>query len=208
MDGELQKALEEIREKELRTRKRVKLYTVIPVLVAAFVFAVLAWQAIRLERRKNATAIELEELQSSTDNARAHLMETTRALDEAKQALETVRASLSETNGVQKAVQELNSALRTTDAAGAGRWILISGDKSLAEAQFEAQRAQKLGYAITGIYFRQNSYRTLIEFPTEADARAALPGIRARLSPDAYLRDVTKWCLHPQQREGYFSCAE
>lgn len=214
-ESDFKDALEAIKVKELRSIKRATIFTVIPIVVGLVVFAFLAWQTVQLEVRKNnaieetdKTRKEKEQLESSAKNARENLAETEKALDKANQALIVAKSKLTESKRNETAVRQVNTALNTVDAVGVGRWAVISGDKSLADAQDEVQKAQKLGYAHVKIYLRQNSYRTLVEFPTEADARAALSGIRARLSADAYLRDVDKWCTRQQERGGYFSCAD
>jgi hypothetical protein len=176
------------------------------------VFALLAWQAVKLDHRKNDAIREtneaikqLEELQSSAENLRANLAELLKAREATIQALGVARTSL---RGNDNAVRELNTALRTIETVGGGQWVVIGGDKSLAEAQVKVQKAQKLGYANIAIYLRQNSYRTVIQFSSEPEAKAELSKIHTLLSADAYLRDLHKWCPHQQERGGYFSCPD
>jgi hypothetical protein len=207
---EFTERLQVLKAEESRAYKRAILYTLIPIFVGLMVVGFLAWEAVKLERRREVAIKETARAQSDLNDAKAKLAGTTEALKEAKDTLNKTKKQL-EGKGDQHAVVELNKALTTIDTIGSGRWVVISGDSgdnALARAQRHVQEAQKLGYPNVAIYLRQNSYRTVIEFKTEAEAKASLADIHARLSPDAYLRDLTKWCSHPTEQNGYFQCPE
>jgi len=219
---ELRTRLEEIKAKEVRAYKRATLYTLIPVLAGAIVFGIFVWQTIQLEHRKEDLTREYKTLESETNALKLNKEQATKeleqlnqeldksnqALDQARQAMSDAKTQLEQGKRPENVVKELDTTLRTIEkVAGKGQDVVIGGYDSLAGAQAQARRAQRAGYAKVVIYLRQNSYRTVIRFSSEAEAKAKYPDIRDQLSSSAYLRDVDKWCQNPQQQNGFIQCS-
>jgi len=76
-----------------------------------------------------------------------------------------------------------------------GPWgIVISADKGVPEAQFDANRARSLGYGSVTVYYRKNWFRPVVEFPNLVEAQAALPRLRSEIRSSSYLVNMAKWC--------------
>src|SRR6266404_6476216 len=193
-EKDIAKQLAALKAEEVRAYKRAMFYTLIPVLVGLVVLGLSAWGILTLKQEAKHAREAKADLEASARNAEAHLEETKRALEEAKGNLILARNTLAKVPGKEGVVSDLNTTLTILGAVDAGQWVVISGDDSLEQAQLEAQKARKLGYKDVAIYLRQKSYRTLIRFSTPNDALQNLPAIRKGLSPDAYLRDLNKWC--------------
>jgi hypothetical protein len=134
--------------------------------------------------------------------------EVNRLKSELNQSAQTTKAANADLQS-SLAIQE--SALQTVrpqSAADTGAWgVVTSSDKNLQEAQFEVNRAQKLGYQNTRLYSRENWFRTVIVFASVAEAQAALPALRAKIRDTVYLVDMSKWCPTPKQNDqGVFQC--
>lgn len=235
-DIELRELLREAALRERQSLKRATLYTAIPVLIGLVVIGISIYQIVRLEsskkalsgeisalqdsqkaliaerdsisaelkdlqERRTSVSDELKELESKLANTKERASEAEKVLAESTAALENI------SQGKGNAQEQAQVALRNVQIATGGRWIVIGADKTLEGAQFEARRAKKLGFASVGIYLRDNLYRTSIELPTEAEAKARLPEVRKRLNEGAYLRDLTQWCPNPQDRKTFFQCA-
>jgi hypothetical protein len=129
---------------------------------------------------------------------------------EVKKDLENVKASLNNSlQTTQAAEQDLQSsrqaqetilqATRPNELQATGMWgVVISGDKKLDEAQYEVNKARQLGYASVSIYDRQNWLRTVVEFPSSAEAQAALPALRTKIRASAYAVTLDNWCPNRQ----------
>lgn len=90
-----------------------------------------------------------------------------------------------------------------------GSWaIVISGDRRLDEAEFEAVRARKLGYDSVMLFNRENWIRTVIPFSDKGSAQTALQGVRTRVRETAYLVNLDDWCSAPRKnsRTGVYEC--
>ncbi len=90
-----------------------------------------------------------------------------------------------------------------------GSWaIVISGDRRLGEAEFEAVRARKLGYDSVMLFNRENWIRTVIPFSDKESAQTALQGVRTRVRETAYLVNLDDWCSAPRRnsRTGVYEC--
>lgn len=234
-DVQLRELLAESARRERQSLKRATLYTAIPVLIGLGVIAISIYQIFRLENSKKELSTEINKLQdtqkaliSERDSVRAELdalqskktnvSEELKALElklenaketarEAEKALDASAETLENiSQGKGNAQEQAQVALKNVQITSGGRWIVIGADRNLDGAQYEVQRAKKLGFANVGIYLRDNLYRTSIELPTEAEAKTRLPEVRKRLNDGAYLRDLNQWCPSPQDRRAYFQC--
>lgn len=214
--AELESRLRAATERERRAYKRATLYTVIPVLCGLLFLGFSFYQFKRLERSKAALATEADALRGSVETLKAEEGALKQRVGEYRQLLAEAERSLERIQEKQgDPVQEAEKTLTAIRAAGGGgRWVVISGDRNLPEAQYEEQLAgKKYGAENVAIYLRQNSYRTVIAFRDEAEARAKLSEVRSfdprnRRWQDAYLRDLSAWCPNPQPRGGYFECSQ
>lgn len=230
-DSELEKLLSQAATSERRAFKRATAYTIIPVLIGLVLVGLSAYQLNKLDERKKAKEREIAEkekeievmkteavrVQQEASDASAQVAQAKLALDEIQQKLVEAKESSNPTKEIDAALQLVKDTdeslqtvqtVQTVKTADNLRWIIISTDRTLEEAEFEVRKARKLGYENVSIYFRQNSYRVVIELPTGSEARERLPDIRARLRNDAYRRALDQWCPTPQKRDGYFQCAE
>lgn len=214
--AELESRLRAAAERERRAYKRATLYTVIPVLGGLLFLGFSFYQFKQLERRKDALAAEAETLRGRVESLKAEEGALNERLDKTRRTLAVAEAGLEKiSEGQVDPKQEAEKTLTVVRAAGSsGRWAVISGDRSLPEAQYEEQLAgRKYGAENVAIYLRQNSYRTVIAFRDEAEARVKLSEVRSfdprnRRWQDAYLRDLSAWCPNPQPRGDYFECSQ
>lgn len=232
---ELRELLAESARRERQSLKRATLYTAIPVLIGLGVIAISIFQIVRLESnkkllsseisklqdnqkaliaerdsisadleelksRKTNVSEELKELESKLENAKERAREAEKALGESATTLENI------SQGKGNAQEQAQVTLQNVQITSGGRWIVTGADKNLEGAQYEVQRAKKLGFANVAIYLRDNLYRTSIELPTETEAKARLLEVRKRLNDGAYLRDLNQWCPNPQDHKTYFQC--
>lgn len=235
-DIQLRELLAETARRERQSLKRATLFTAIPVLIGLGVIAISIYQIVQLESskktlsaevtkledshkalmterdsisaelkdlqsRKTNVSEELKELESKLENAKERAREAEKALGESTETLENI------SQGKGNAQEQAQVALQNVQITSGGRWIVIGADKKLEGAQVEVQKAKKLGFANVAIYLRDNLYRTSIELPTEAEAKARLPEVRKRLNDGAYLRDLNQWCPKPQDRKTFFQCS-
>ncbi|MFL6227730.1 MAG: hypothetical protein ACJ741_03010 [Pyrinomonadaceae bacterium] len=119
---------------------------------------------------------------------------------------------------VQQVSKQLDQEIKkaTERAQEAGTWgIVIGHDDSLASAQDELKRAERLGFTCA-IYKKagRNWYITVAQahagenaFTSESDAQAANYTIRGQLRDSAYTVSLKNWCQNPQQLEGYTQCS-
>lgn len=70
--------------------------------------------------------------------------------------------------------------------------IVFGGDKSFAEAQFEINRAKKIGFEGT-IFLRSGSYRSVMIFENRQEADNTLEKFK-QLRQSAYIVNMEKWC--------------
>ncbi len=93
----------------------------------------------------------------------------------------------------QSLLRQVNASMRAQEAPGA--WgVVVSGDRSMEHAEHELRRARALGYTDALLYDRSDWLRTVVPFPTKAEAEAALPLIRNRLNDTAYPVLLDDWC--------------
>ncbi|HJR08902.1 MAG TPA: hypothetical protein VJ842_16715 [Pyrinomonadaceae bacterium] len=110
-------------------------------------------------------------------------------------SLQTTQAAEKDLQTVRQVQENVLQATRPNALVTTGSWgVVISGDRKLDEAQFEVNKAKAQGYTSVSIYDRQNSLRTVIEFPSSADAQSALPNIRAKVRNSAYAVNLDEWC--------------
>lgn len=150
---------------------------------------------------------ELVETQRAVEQARAALTQAKQEIESQRRELKTTQPQR-ETRETDATIGKVQASLEALEKVSGYRRVVISADRTLGEAAHEQRRARGAGHPNAAVYLRDNSYRTVIEFPTEAEARAALPAIRPRLSNDAYRRDVEARCPAPQNMGEYFQCAE
>ena len=88
--------------------------------------------------------------------------------------------------------------VRSVSAEFEDRWIVIFGaDINYSRADVEIERLRPLGYELS-IILKDDLYRSVAMFRTQAEADEALPSIRdASARSDAYIRLLSRWC--PQQ---------
>jgi hypothetical protein len=91
----------------------------------------------------------------------------------------------------------------------AAAWGVVFGaDPSLQSAQPEVERAQKKGF-IAAVYNQKGSYHSVVEYPTQNAAQAALDGIQAlsATAKSARVLDLTKFCPSPDRSHpGVIEC--
>ncbi|MBZ0302155.1 MAG: SPOR domain-containing protein, partial [Anaerolineae bacterium] len=88
--------------------------------------------------------------------------------------------------------------------------IIFSNDSSLEEAQFEANRAIRLGYTDTVIYKTTSWYVTVIRhFASRDEALASLQSdsVMKTNRPNAYVDDLDRLCPVQVSRAQYVECA-
>lgn len=229
----LEEQFTEIKAKDKEARKRAVFYTVIPLVVGLMVFGFFTWQTNRALEKLEKAKSDLGQIEGELEKEKKALDVAKNKLVSAKIELEEEgcnKASLEERiNDTLSGIETENTPVPTPSIAktatppptktitptptrapvitSRGSWVIISGDGNLAEARYELNKAERTGYTNSAIYFKQNSYRTIIKFSSDSEARAKLADIRARLSADAYLRDPSRWCPAPQQQSGYFQCS-
>lgn len=217
-DAELHSLLTEAAARERQALKRATVYTAIPVLIGLLLVGFSVYQVVKLNQSKEALTKELNDLKVRRDAATKELEKINAELKERAQQAEQTLAKKSEalakaepilqqaSEGKAVTKEEAERSLAVIQKASGSRWVVVSGDTALDAAQFEVKRANKNGYPNDSIYLRQNSYRTVIEFPNEATAQEKLPDIRSKLNQGAYLINLEQWCPNAQQRDGYFQC--
>lgn len=118
------------------------------------------------------------------------------SLDTTKNAEQKLNASLdAQTSIIQSAAPQ--------DVLQSGPWgIVMSADKKVdPDAKDEVEKAKNAGFENARIYYRQEWYRTVVEFSTFVEAQAALPQLRAIPNHgSAYLVNMAKWC--PRSTDG------
>ncbi|WP_339924222.1 hypothetical protein [uncultured Cyclobacterium sp.] len=105
-------------------------------------------------------------------------------------------------NRINKVDIALNSELKLPNQSPSKFYIIISGDNTLEEAEYE--RIKFNNYE-TKIILRNGAYRTVIEFDSIESANKSLNNIKSMKS-DAYLVDATKWCPNLLPQENHFVC--
>lgn len=81
-------------------------------------------------------------------------------------------------------------------------YIIVSGDSNLEEAKFEKNKFQNFN---SKIIYRNNSFRTIIEFANYQNAVEYLMSIKPKIA-DAYLVNAITWCPNLVLKEGYYEC--
>ena len=101
-------------------------------------------------------------------------------------------------------------------AQAAGTWgIVVGHDDSLASAQDELKRAERLGF--TGAIYKKGGRLGFITvalahvgedaFNSETDAQAANYTIRGQIRDSAYTVGLKNWCQQPQPQDGFTQCS-
>jgi hypothetical protein len=68
------------------------------------------------------------------------------------------------------------------------------------------KKARDLGYQSVKLYNRQNWLRTVVEFPSFAEAQAAFPKLKST-SNSSYLVNMAKWCpTRKDEGNGIWQC--
>ncbi len=230
IEERLKEKFAEIKAKETKSANRAMLYTIIPIFVGLTVFGFLMWGVINLEARKDIATKQLENVNSQLNEKTSELAEKTKLLDNTTSKLQNIKIELQQPNVSKESIIEsldgtikniktanTNSITPTptktitpipTIAEGKERWIVISDDgNKLDEAKYEATKANKLGYSKVTVYLRQNAYRTVIEFPSETEAKANLSKLNTLLKTQPQLLNLNKWCPNPKQQKDYFLCS-
>ena len=105
-------------------------------------------------------------------------------------------------NKIERAEIELNSQLLLPNEPKKRYYIIVGGDKTLEEAEFEKNKYSNFE---PKIIYRNGSYRTVIEFDNYQIANKNLEQIIAKKS-DAYIVDSQKWCTGLIEKGKYFEC--
>lgn len=153
-----------------------------------------------VEQRVDSIRQELTRLASRVTNAqvRQEIQNLSAQLDT---SVTTVRSIGRDLTASLQAQESFLRQAQPADADDDGRWgIVVGGTRTYAGALDELRRARGAGYSLVSIYQRQNWFRTVIEFPSSADAQAALQTVRARVRSTAYVVDLQNWC--PNRGEG------
>ncbi len=124
---------------------------------------------------------------------------------------QVARATQSDLASSLKAQEVVLNELTPAADKNSGTWaVVISADKDLEPAQFEVNRAKKLGFPSPSIFQRGAWLRTAIEYSSRQTAEDALPGVRRSIRDSAYIVRLDDWCKDPKttQQPGMFRCAE
>jgi hypothetical protein len=90
--------------------------------------------------------------------------------------------------------------------SGASRWSIILGGRSTLEAaQTDVAMARKANLGEVEIYFRRNSYRTVVTFDNRTDADEKLSSAKSTKT-DAYLVKMASWCPETRDKGSYKEC--
>jgi len=89
------------------------------------------------------------------------------------------------------------------------QWLIVAGgDKTLAAAQDELKKAQKIS-SNAQIYKKGNMFRTVITgFGSRIEALTRLERARSEVNKDAYIVGLQGWCKSVESGDGYLICAE
>jgi hypothetical protein len=101
----------------------------------------------------------------------------------------------------------IDRGFNTEASIATTEWIIIiSGDTSLKQAQYESDKAEKLHHTTT-IYKKGNTYRTTIgPFKSKKNATVVLFEIKSTLHKNAYLKDFENWCPELVEGEECLEC--
>ncbi|MGB0788900.1 MAG: hypothetical protein ACPGQR_05130, partial [Marinirhabdus sp.] len=105
-------------------------------------------------------------------------------------------------NKIEKIDIELNSELQLPNEQTQKYYIIVGGDKTLEEAEYERNKFVSFD---SKIIFRKGSYRTVIEFNGRENATKNISVIRNKKA-DAYIVNANKWCSNLIQKGNYYEC--
>jgi hypothetical protein len=111
--------------------------------------------------------------------------------------------------GVDRLIAANERVLATTsasrDGTTAGDWAVVAGsDRTFEGAQDEAT---KLGRFDVEIMRRGDWYATVARFPSELEARGAVPEIAGLVGREPFVRNLSTWCPNPTQTDpDYLIC--
>ena len=105
-------------------------------------------------------------------------------------------------NKIEQIEIELKSELKLPNTKPERYYIIVGGDKTLDEAKYERNKYSDF---TTKIIYRNNSYRTVVEFTTYEAAIQNIKKIRS-LKDDAYLVNAAKWCSNMIAKGDYYEC--
>lgn len=96
----------------------------------------------------------------------------------------------------------MNTDLQLPNKKEQKYYIIVGGDKTLSEAEFEKSKYDNFD---SKIIFRNGSYRTVIEFGSYEIASKNIAAIKLKKT-DAYIVNADKWCPNLTQKDTYYEC--
>jgi len=96
-------------------------------------------------------------------------------------------------------------AASTIDASPPRFALVVGGNRDLEAAQNEQIEFQSVGFKDVIIYFRRNTYRTVVPVFGLEDARAQLPKAQ-KLRTDSYIVNLSNWCPDAVDQDGFLAC--
>lgn len=97
---------------------------------------------------------------------------------------------------------ELNTELQLPNKQQERYYIIVGGDKTLEEAEFEKNKYVNFD---SKIILRNGSFRTVIEFRSYENANKSISEIKMKKA-DAYIVNANKWCPNLIQKSNYYEC--
>jgi hypothetical protein len=156
-------------------------------------------QTAKLEaalKENEALKKRMEELISTSHNAQT-VATVREVLHTADSLTVTLQQGISSTKTAALAQDQLIQQAETKANSGPGAYgIVVSADKQNDQAVYEAQQALKLhvgGMTDVTFYKRQGFLRTVVRFPGESAAQAALPQLQS-YRKTVYPINLDKWC--------------
>jgi hypothetical protein len=136
------------------------------------------------------------------------LEEIVQKLDDASAATKSAEESLQK-SGIQQQTSPTAAVQTAITSSGSGDWaVVVSADKEVDLAQYEVDVLKRIGFPKAEIVERRGWLRTVVLFPNQNDADAALDQIRQRRRNTAYIATMTHWCPQTQKdpKTGFDVC--
>ena len=167
---------------------------------------VIARQAATIEQNQQTLA----RLQAAATNpaVKERLAQLGQVNDRAKALSVQARADLGAT--LSQAAPVIAQAQQVIDP-GAEWAVVFSGDRKLAEAQYEIARARRAGLSDPTLLLRKGVYRGIVPVASRDQADAVLAQVRqlqadARRRQDAYLVNLASWCPKQEHAGAAIRC--
>jgi hypothetical protein len=202
-EEKLQELNDSIESYERKSRKWTLVYAlVVPAALLTLYLGFIARQVNQLNSQKQSLIAEVSDLEARKQKAIreiGNIQEELRNITNEKLRLK-----------LEQSVGDVSTVLETNPSSWA---IIFGGDPTHEAALDEVQRAKEGGYSPqqVQVFYRENSFRTVIIFKSREDASSALSKARQlSFNKDAYLVNLDSWCPSrepTQDRWGeYFVC--